>query len=235
MGFSFDSRVRYSETGEDRKLTLNGILNYFQDCCTFHSESAGVGMDYLEKKGQVWVLTSWQIIVKRYPLLFEKIRISTWPYAFKRFIGNRNFTMEDESGELIAYANSLWTFLDIASGRPVNVDEKQIQAYTLGEKLDMDYSSRKIAVPEDMKEYPSFQVRPHHLDTNHHVNNGQYVLMAQEYLPKDFKVGQMRAEYKKQAVLNDVILPKVKEEGDIYTVVLESPEKEVYAAVELRR
>ena len=50
MGFSFDSRVRYSETGEDRKLTLNGILNYFQDCCTFHSESAGVGMDYLEKR-----------------------------------------------------------------------------------------------------------------------------------------------------------------------------------------
>ena len=143
--------------------------------------------------------------------------------------------MEDENGELIAYANSLWTFLDIASGRPVNVDEKQIQAYTLGEKLDMDYSSRKIAIPEDMKDYPSFQVRPHHLDTNHHVNNGQYVLMAQEYLPKDFKVGQMRAEYKKQAVLNDVILPKVKEEGDIYTVVLESPEKEVYAAVELRR
>ena len=45
----------------------------------------------------------------------------------------------------------------------------------------------------------------------------------------------MRAEYKKQAVLNDVILPKVKEEGDIYTVVLESPEKEVYAVVELQK
>ena len=65
-------------------------------------------MDYLEKKGQVWVLSSWQFIVKRYPALFEKIRISTWPYAFKRFLGNRNFTMEDENGELIAYANSLW-------------------------------------------------------------------------------------------------------------------------------
>ena len=192
-------------------------------------------MDYLEKKGQVWVLSSWQIIVKRYPVLFEKIRVSTWPYAFKRFLGSRNFTMEDENGELIAYANSLWTFLDIASGRPVNVDEKQIQAYELGEKLEMDYSSRKITVPGDMKAYPSFQVRTHHLDTNHHVNNGQYVLMAQEYLPKGFKVGQMRAEYRKQAVLNDVILPKVKEEGDIYTVVLENPEKEVYAAVELRR
>ena len=235
MKFSFDSRVRYSETGEDRQLSLNGILNYFQDCCTFHSESAGVGMDFLAEKGQAWVLSSWQIVVNRYPLLYEKIRVSTWPYAFRRFLGSRNFTMEDEKGELIAYANSLWTYLDIASGRPVNVDKKQIEAYTLEEKLDMDYFSRKILIPEGMKEYPAFQVRPHHLDTNHHVNKGQYVLMAQEYLPGGFKVGQMRAEYKKQAVLDDVILPKVKEENGIYTIVLESPAGDIYAVVELEK
>src|SRR5699024_2913386 len=150
MKFSFDSRVRYSETGEDRQLSLNGILNYFQDCCTFHSESAGVGMDFLAEKGQAWVLSSWQIVVNRYPLIYEKIRVSTWTYAFRRFLGSRNFTMEDEKGELIAYANSLWTYLDIASCRPVNVDKKQIEAYTLEEKLDMDYFSRKILIPEGM-------------------------------------------------------------------------------------
>lgn len=50
MKYSFDSRVRYSEIGEDRHLTLNGIINYFQDCSTFHSESLGVGMDFLSKK-----------------------------------------------------------------------------------------------------------------------------------------------------------------------------------------
>ena len=235
MKFSFDSRVRYSETGEDRQLSLNGRLNYIQDCCTFHSESAGVGMDFLAEKGQAWVLSSWQIVVNRYPLLYEKIRVSTWPYAFRRFLGSRNFTMEDEKGELIAYANSLWTYLDIASGKPVNVDKKQIEAYTLEEKLDMDYFSRKILIPEGMKESPAFQVRPHHLDTNHHVNNGQYVLMAQEYLPGGFKVGQMRAEYKKQAVLDDVIRPKVKEENGIYTIVLESPAGDIYAVVELEK
>ena len=98
-------------------------------------------MDFLAEKGQAWVLSSWQIVVNRYPLLYEKIRVSTWPYAFRRFLGSRNFTMEDEKGELIAYANSLWTYLDIASGRPVNVDKKQIEAYTLEEKLDMDYFS----------------------------------------------------------------------------------------------
>lgn len=41
MKYSFDSRVRYSEIGEDRHLTLNGMINYFQDCSTFQSEAAG--------------------------------------------------------------------------------------------------------------------------------------------------------------------------------------------------
>ena len=45
MNYSFNSRVRYSETGEDGRLTLPGALNYFQDCCTFQAESIGLGME----------------------------------------------------------------------------------------------------------------------------------------------------------------------------------------------
>lgn len=30
--YSFDSRVRYSEVDEDRKLSLTGVINYMQDC-----------------------------------------------------------------------------------------------------------------------------------------------------------------------------------------------------------
>ncbi len=107
MKYSFESYVRYSEIGEDRNLTLNSVINYFQDCSTFHSEHTGVGIDYLQEKNRVWVLSSWQIVVDRYPKLCEKIKITTWPYAFKRFLGSRNFTMEDESGATVAYANSL--------------------------------------------------------------------------------------------------------------------------------
>lgn len=67
MKYSFESYVRYSEIGEDRVLTLNSVINYFQDCSTFHSEHTGVGIDYLQEKNRVWVLSSWQIVVERYP------------------------------------------------------------------------------------------------------------------------------------------------------------------------
>ena len=56
MNYSFNSRVRYSETGENGKLTLPGVLNYFQDCCTFHAESVGLGGDVLKARDRAWVL-----------------------------------------------------------------------------------------------------------------------------------------------------------------------------------
>lgn len=180
------------------------------------------------------MLLAWQIVVERYPSLCENIRISTWPYDFKRFMGSRNFVMEDEQGNRVAYANTLWTYLDLEAGHPVSVNEEQIKAYELEEKLDMDYAPRKIRIPARTIDFPSFTVKPHHLDTNHHVNNGQYVLMAMEYIPVGFTVKEMRAEYKNQAVLDDIIVPRVHEENGIFTVVLDSPSGEVYAIVELK-
>ena len=47
--YQFKSRVRYSETGVDARLSLMGIMNYMQDCSTFQSEDCGVGLAYLEE------------------------------------------------------------------------------------------------------------------------------------------------------------------------------------------
>ena len=80
----------------------------------------------------------------------------------------------------------------------------------------------------------SFTVKQHHLDTNHHVNNAQYVRMAQDYIPVDYEIHQMRAEYKKQALLDDVIIPKAAKTDEIYTVALCDSDGKPYAVVEFR-
>ncbi len=231
--YSFDSRVRYSEVGEDKKLTLNGIINYFQDSSTFQSEELHIGVGRLEELKRVWVLSSWQIVVDRYPSLCENIRISTWPYQFQGFLGWRNFTMTGEDGKILAWANSLWTFLDTQTGRPARVPEEIEKAYVLEEKLDMEYASRKVPMPADGKAGEPFSVQKHHLDTNHHVNNGQYIQMAREYVPEGFEIRQMRAEYKKQAVLGDMIYPVTASRDGRYTIGLCSAAGKPYAVVEL--
>ena len=67
----------------------------------------------------------------------EEITVSTWPYAFKSFYGYRNFTIEDEKGEVVAYANSVWIFLDTDSGRPKRVSEEMLKAYVFEEQYPM--------------------------------------------------------------------------------------------------
>ena len=69
MRYYFDSRIRYSELDENLCLPLHGLINYFQDCSTFQSEELGIGVQYLKEKRRLWVLTSWQIEILRYPPL----------------------------------------------------------------------------------------------------------------------------------------------------------------------
>lgn len=231
--YGFDSRVRYSEVDDKEKMTLASVLNYFQDCSTFHSEDLGVGMRYLNDTGRLWVLSYWQIDVERYPSVCEKIRISTFPYDFKGFLGCRNFLMEDEKGNRVAYANSIWSFLNRETGRPEKIPAELAEIYGMEEKLSMEYEPRKIELPAKGRAADAFQVKKYQIDSNHHVNNGQYVQMASEYLPKGSAICRMRAEYKKAALLHDTISPIIYEE-DSRIVVSLNGEDGVYAVVEFK-
>ena len=110
-----------------------------------------------------------------------------------------------------------------------------VERYVLEEQLAMDYAPRKIAVPADMEQQEPVIVKKHHLDTNNHVNNGQYVRMAMDFLPDGFKVLQMRVEYKKQALLEDVIIPKTFYEKDRCLVSLNDDKNRAFAVVEFRK
>ena len=230
--YLMDGRIRYSETDNCGKLTLLGLLNYFQDCSTFHSEDIGLGVDYLRQTHTVWVLSAWQIVVERYPAMGEKVRIGTCPYNFKGFTGSRNFVMLTEDGECLAKANSLWSLLDTGRGKPTLPTKEMLEGYILEEPIEMDYAPRKITVPEGGENRESIIVRKHHLDTNNHVNNGQYVEMAMEYLPERFAIRQMRAEYKRQAFLNDIISVYTVQIENRYVVALNDEEGKPYVVVE---
>ena len=232
MYYTFDSRIRYSEIDHHRTITLPGIINYFQDCSTFQSEDIGYGVERFQTEGKAWVLSYWQVVVERYPKIGERVKVSTWATSFKGILAKRNFQMVDESGQAVAYANSVWTFMDKQKGRPVKPGQDEIDAYGMEAPLEMHYEPRKIRLPEKMTDGETFKVRKYHIDTNEHVNNCQYVQMALEAVEKELNVHQVRVEYKHSAVYNDSILPRVAEEDNRTVVELCDPEGHIYAVVE---
>ena len=221
--YEFNSRVRYSEIDHHGTLTLPALINYFQDCSTFQSEDVGLGTEVLKEEKRAWILSYWQVIT-----------IGTFPTEFKGLFGNRNFYIKDERGNMIAKAYSVWVFLDTETGRPVRPEEKDIKPYGMGEALDMPYEGRKISLPEETEVLEAFPVRRYHIDTNEHVNNCQYVQMALEFLPADRQFRQIRVEYKKSAVLGDVIYPKRSREEERTVIELCAENGRPYAVVEFK-
>lgn len=232
--YTFTGRIRFSEVDHMKKITLPGIVNYFQDCSTFQSEELGLGIDHCKELKKAWILSSWQVVVERYPELGEEISVSTWATGFNGLFGDRNFCMCDREQRKIAYANSLWVYMDVEKGRPARPKPEEIEPYGKGEPIQMEYASRKIALPEKTEDRDAFPVRRYHIDTNEHVNNCQYVQMALEQLPADSKIRQLRVEYKKSAVYGDMIYPKVACEEDRTIVELCDATGKPYAIEEFR-
>lgn len=229
--YTWESRVRYSEISEEGTLALGSVINYMQDCSTFQSESLGLGVEYLKEHKRVWLMNSWQLQIERLPELAEQITIGTWSYGFKSMYGYRNFVIDDVKGNHLVKANSIWVFYDLEHKRPLKVTEEEVRGYGSKPRLEMDYAERKIAVPEGGMAAESFPVRKYQIDTNGHVNNGQYVRMAQECLPRSLRVAMLRAEYRKSAVYGDIIYPMVAETEDGYVVSLNDSEGKAFAVV----
>ena len=189
--YSFSNRVRYSEVNSEKELTLPSLLDYLQDCCTFESEDFGVGVDYLAKEQVAWILSSWEIKVYRYPQMGQHIKVSTWPYAFRGFYGYRNFRIEGEDGEIFAEANSVWVFMDTEEMRPARVSERMQEVYIpeIRDEIPGEWADRKISLPDEAVqksvEKEPVRVSRFYIDTNHHMNNGKYILVD-KLNPREF-------------------------------------------------
>ena len=229
--YQLKSKVRYSEANAKAELTYHALLNYLQDSSTFHSEELGESGAQLLEKNMAWILSFWQICIEEMPRLSQDICVSTWPYSTRGLLGLRNFCMENEKGEKIVKANSIWVLVDAKTGRPIRITDEVSSHYPDEPKLEMDYCDRKIAIPEEYVEKPSITVPRYFIDTNNHMNNAKYVMVAEEYLPENFSAKEIRVEYKKAAMFGDVMIPRVTVSQKEVTVVLVDEDGKAYATI----
>lgn len=251
--YEFNERVRYSETTEDGSCSILALVNYLQDCSTFHSEDAGVGISYLNRVHQAWLLSYWDIYIDRRPKVCERIIVGTCPWEVQGVMAHRNFWIREQGDKEARYlvrADSIWFNLNLDTGRPQKLTEDMIRPY--GERKDvlgLEESARKIALPAALDACGALVIQPHHIDSNHHVNNAQYIALASE-AAEAWRVGQgaqaaalarptlpkrIRAEYRSAAVLGDTMIPHIgKTEAGGIVVSLKNKNGETYANVEFR-
>ena len=218
MLYGYERRVGYTDTGIDYHMTLESLISACQDCTAFHSEDSGIGIRALRERGLAWVISAWNVVIRRRPELCENIRVETIPYEIRGIFGLRNFVIRDQAGCAVFWADSTWVMVDTERMRPVRVPDDVGKAYGRDPRYDMKYENRKIFLPEGGTVVPDIVVGAHHLDANGHVNNVKYIGMALDSSGiSENEVATMRVEYLKQAFLGDVIHPRVvREENRVY-------------------
>ena len=234
--YSFDSRVRYSESDGEGTLTLYALMNYFQDCSCFQIEHAGVGFSYLEKQHLAWVVNYWQLDIGELPDFGDEVQIITNPYRYKNFMGFRNFAMDDAAGRRLVIANSVWSLMNLKKLLPALITPEHADRLGRETPFDMEYTDRKIAVPAgEGQPCPQVLVDESMLDSNRHVNNAQYVRIALAAMGEPGAPGRLRAEYRKQAFPGDVMIPVLYagDEGE-QVVELTAEDGTTYAVVSYR-
>ena len=234
--YTYDIRVGFSQADEKQNMTIPAIVDVFQDSSCFQSDELGVGYYYLAEKILVWIIDYWELDIERLPKYYDKVTVGTFPYSFKGFLGNRNFFLKDEKGDYLVKANTLWVMMDWEKQVPAKIPPEVAESYEPAEKLDMTYSKRKITLPDEaeceVRREEPFTIKNYHLDSNGHVNNGQYFKLAMPMLPNMENIKRVRVEYRNQAHKGDIFNPVIYIKDSTYTIAMNNDEGVPYAILE---
>ena len=239
MPYTFGSKVRYSECDSEGALTPFSVINYFQDCSTFQSERLGVGIEHLADRKRAWFLNSWSISFDRYPVLGEEIETGTFAHSFSGIYGYRHFYIKGGDGRLAVRADSIWFCFDTVLRAPCKPLAEDIEPYMeedadkLSLELGLPPIKRKIPMPEGGDVMGELCVTRHLLDSNDHMNNAWYVDIASEAAGIEHP-SSLRVEYRRAAVLGNIIIPVIVRKDDCCTIGLKDRDGGIYAVAELR-
>lgn len=233
--YSFKSRVRYSEVDKDGYLSLEAIMNYFQDCSSFHSEDLGVGLGFLQERKLGWMIIAWHVRILKRAKMGEEITIGTWPYSFKHIKGGRNYVLKNADGETIAMADSEWVLYDLDKERITKISPEISEKYTIEEPLDMGSFRKGMNREEDTELRDEIVVTPFFLDTNGHVNNVKYLSLAEGYLGGPSMYDELFVEYRNQAFLHDKISVFMEKDLSKKRIILKNQKDDLLVGIEFEK
>lgn len=236
--FEINTRIKYSETDPEGNLTIESLVNAFQDCSYYESEDCGLGLDYLSKHNIGWFVFFWQIGITHCPRIGENIKVGTFPYSLDGVVEKRNYYLKNSTGEIIVRAQTVSSLVDLEDMKIVKVPSLIKQKSKLQNRLDMNYRKRRIVIPKNIHFTEKEKSRIHYsqLDSNRHLNNAQFLKIAMDSLENGINgLSHISIEYKEQAKLGDLVISYVAVDKERTFIDLRSEQGNTYAMVELEK
>lgn len=150
------------------------ILSVMQELAGMHAHLLGCGRDALLSKNIVWVLSRTELVMERYPVAGETIRMETFPMKNKRWFFPRYFHIFDAQEQMIGKAATLWLLMDVEDRKmaspesvvPLMPDNSDLVA-PLGMPGNISIVQGEVQESDRIPVYTD-------IDVNQHVNNTRY-------------------------------------------------------------
>lgn len=203
--------IEFGDVGENNSLTAKGVLRFLQEIAVLASDKVGYGINNVDETHLVWILLNWKVQIFGNPIWNSKLKIRTWARSARKLYSYRDFEMFDENNNLICIASSKWVLLNIETNSIERISNEIIEKYEYIDKrvFPSDFVE-KLEEPENIDNSFSYIVQRRDIDTNHHVNNLNYLDFAYNAIPDDvydstsFK--NIEIMYKKSAVYREELI-----------------------------
>lgn len=178
--------VTLPDVGENNKLTNKAILRMLQEIACLHSNTAGFGVNDSAVSGFAWLLLNWKLQVFSRPTWNTKLKINTWSSKHTLIAFYRDYEILDEDNNLVAIATSKWVLFDFNKNSIAKLTDEIESKYTHVDKHVFDNPmNEKLKEPDNSFFVAEYKACRRDIDTNHHVNNLNYLDFAYEALPED--------------------------------------------------
>lgn len=202
--------ITFSDIDENNQLSNKGILRIMQEIAGLHSSSLGYGLNDTPKTGFAWLLLNWKLKIFSRPKWEETLTVNTWSKSMNPLFAYRDIEIFDDKNNLVAIGSSKWILFDINKQSLCKIpSEVKSNFPSVDKSVFEEKFVEKLKEPENSNFIYDYTIQRRDIDTNHHVNNLNYLDYAYQALPEDIYLNvnfsNVEIMYKHEAKLGDTI------------------------------
>ena len=221
-----NSRERYEDTlsvvsyeaDSTGRLSLYALFNWFQDIAGKHAAFLRVGYNELRDANLAWVLSRIKVEVHSFPRWGDTVHLATWPKGIDRLFAMRDFFLTSDTGEHLIAGTSAWLLIDMEKGRPRRIETLPVDLQFPHAMHAVQEPLNKIQMPEGCVPVFEKPIWLSDIDTNHHVNNAQYVKWITDCFSRfqfcERTITSVQVNYLEETLLGDTVTLFMTPEGN---------------------
>ncbi|AJE02671.1 acyl-[acyl-carrier-protein] thioesterase [Geobacter pickeringii] len=208
--------IRSYEVDMEGRVRPTALLNYLQEVAGDHARLLGVSVHDLMRCGLTWVLSRTHLTILGAASSRDELRVRSWPSSREGRFTCREFEMTAVDGRPVALATCSFAVLDLATRRPVAIDER-LPVYPLLPRRAIDDRFATLPRLSGPAAELSFRVGRGDLDMNRHLNNVVYAAWALETVPAEVAEGVRLADleiaYRAEALYGETVVARCRQEA----------------------